>query len=483
MKKTTALFMAVLMALSLCACKGAESAKETVKETGLKVGYGQVSITPETSLPLAGYGNTMNRMSEGYMDELFATCIAVQDAAGETALFITTDTLSFYDNLLNMVRPSVSVATSVPQEGIVLCATHTHSAPDMNADYAGIVEYKDLFTKAVVEAGKAAMADLSPATVETASVDTENLTFVRHYLMNDGTYYGPNFGSSASGFKAHERDADPEMQLIRFARAAKDKKDVLMVNWQTHPLVASTTASSTGAAARNMMSADFVGPMRDYIYESTDTLVAFYQGAAGNLNPRSSIAAEQEKVPTEVEEYGKTLGQYAIEAMKNMETVSVGTIVSKQTKYKAEFDHSENHLVEYAKPVADMWAQTGNFSACLELGREYGVMGPYHAGAIIRRSKVLYSVKEMEINAIAIGDVAFVTAPYEMFCQNGQQIKDGSPYATTFVITCANGHNSYIAADEAFEFGSYEVHARNFVRGTAEGVVAELISMLETIKG
>jgi len=481
MKRMIALTLAVLMALSLCACGGSQ--KQQAAEPGFKAGFGQVDITPNYSVPLAGYGNTMNRMSQGYMDYLYATCIAVQDAQGEMALFITVDSINFYDGLLELVRPAVVEATGVKADRIVLAGTHTHSAPDMNSTDGSIAKYKEFFSQCVADAAKAAIKDLSGATIQTGTGETENLTFVRHYVMNDGTYSGPNFGDSSSGYKAHEREADEQIQLVRFVRSAKGKDDILMVNWQSHPLVASTNASDEGLQGRSMMSPDFIGTMRNYVGEQTGCKVAFFQGAAGNLNPRSNIASEQSTVPTDVNVYGQKLGDYVIAAMENMTQIEAGSIVSKQTIYQGEVDHTEDDLLDYARVVQDLWTKTNNFNACLTEGKPHGVMGPYHAGAIIRRATSSVNQKAMELNAITIGNVGFVTAPYEMFCQNGQQIKEGSPYDITFVITCSNGHNSYIAADEAFAFGSYEVHARTFIRGTGEALANELVSMLNDISG
>ena len=88
----------------------------------------------------------------------------------------------------------------------------------------------------------------------------------------------------------------------------------------------------------------------------------------------------------------------------------------------------------------------------------------------------------MELCAGCIGPLGFVTAPYEMFDTNGRFVKENSPCQMTFVMTCANGHHNYIASDLAFEYGSYEVHNRDLVRGTAEALVDTMVNMLVDIK-
>ena len=135
-----------------------------------------------------------------------------------------------------------------------------------------------------------------------------------------------------------------------------------------------------------------------------------------------------------------------------------------------------------AKIVRAEWQKNNNFRQNVEFGKPYGIMSPYHADSILGRAANPNKIKEMEINAIRVGDVGFATVPYEMFLQNGMAVKEGSPFATTFMITNCNGVNLYIAADAAFEYGSYEVHNRNFVRGTAEAVQDKLIDMLNELK-
>ena len=54
------------------------------KDSLFTVGYARTDITPSESVPLAGYGNTMQRLSQGVLDPLYATCIAI--TAGENTL-------------------------------------------------------------------------------------------------------------------------------------------------------------------------------------------------------------------------------------------------------------------------------------------------------------------------------------------------------------------------------------------------------------
>ena len=485
MKRILCLLLVSILLLGLCACT--EKAAPKTEAAAFRAGFGKVCITPSYSVPMSGYGNSTQRMSQGFLDYSYVSCIAVQDEAGSTVLFASLDVSGIYDHVITELLAAVSKATGISEDRIMLSATHTHSGPDLGSTHSSIIKYREELKGFVSQACSDALKDLSPATLQTASTEIENMTFVRHYVMNDGSIYGANFGSTSSGFKDHEREADKQMQLVRFVRAAEDKQDILLVNWQSHPAVASTNATADGKAGRSMLSADYVGYMRDYVTEQTGCQVAFFLGASGNQNPHSYLPEEQKTVPTNVKVYGQKLGEYVVAAMDGMKDVASGPVVTQHYMYEGQRDHTEDHLLDAAKQVKELWTKTNNKTACYELGRPLGIQSAYHAVSIIFRAKKVGATKKMPINAISIGDVGFATAPYEMFCQNGQAIKEGSPFETTIVMTATGGHNNYIAAEAAFEYndgvGSYEVHNRTFVRGTAEEVQDKLISMLEEVKG
>ena len=77
---------------------------------------------------------------------------------------------------------------------------------------------------------------------------------------------------------------------------------------------------------------------------------------------------------------------------------------------------------------------------------------------------------------------AFSMVPFEMFCENGREIKQTSPFKMTFIATCANTSNGYLPAASAFEYDCYEVDSTKYEKGTAETIVAgfkELLTELD----
>ena len=479
MKKLLSLLLMTVMILGLCACGKTEA--PPVEEKTFRVGYARVDITPKYNVPLAGYGNTSQRFSNGFLSYLYTTCIAITDAQDSTVLLFTTDMIAITDHYTKLFREAVTAATGVPAERIMFSNTHSHSGPDLWSNEPIMAQYMDELAGFVTQAATEAMADRSPATMETGVGYTEGLNFVRHYTTSSGEIYGDNLELKGV-MTGHTSDPDNEIQLIRFRRAAEGKKDILAVNWQAHVKVDSSGETMQGQANRGYLSADYVGGARDYVEKNSDCLFAFYLGAAGNLNPNSKMT--QENYSTDCKVYSAKLGEYIVSGMESLQPVQNDAIAVSATQkiYSATSDHSEDDKVADATAITEIWYATNNYAQAMAAAPDSGICSPYHAMSIINRSKVTVATREMELNAISVGPIGFITAPYEMFDVNGMEIKDGSPFETTFVITCANGHHDYIAADYAFEGrGTYEVHNRRFIRGTAEDLAQTYVDMLNSL--
>ena len=451
-----------------------------MSEKKLLVGYGRVEITPNYSLPLAGYGNTMTRMSQGCLDGLFATCIAMTGENGETVLAITVDVCATFTAMTEPLLTSISSATGVPAEHIMVSATHTHSGPDILSEYDNNMStWKKDYIGGITAAAVAAMADRRPAGLLLGDVQAKGMNFVRHVILGNGTYAGDNFGDFGSApIVGYATQADSQVQIVRFVR--EGERDVVLVNFQAHPKMASTIATKKGRSTRGFISADYIAPLRRWVEEQTGTLFAFFQGAAGNLNPISHIKADTPT--TDYLEYGKMLGEIVVGALNGLHEAEIGEVKAKRTAFVGKMDHSENCMVEDARRIKALWEETNDYKRCAAEGKPFGIISPYHALAIVRRFEDPETERAIPVTAAGIGALGFVTAPYEMFDTNGKFVKEHSPCEMTFILSCTNGSNGYIASEPAFEYGSYEVHNRVFVRGTGEELANTMVDMLGDVK-
>lgn len=437
----------------------------------LKVGFARVDITPEQYGPLGGLGDDAHRICTAISDRITGSCIAITDEAGQTVLFCPCDIIHARASVADPTREAISAATGIPVDHIMICASHNHSGPSISApDLEPVQEYYRYFTRRLVKAAKEALEDRKSATVLVGQHQAPGMTFVRHYLMNDGTVAGAGFGSFKSGCKAHMTESDDQLQLIRFVR--ESGRDVLLVNWQSHVTICS--------GDRYTLSADYPAVMRNHVEGSLGCHCAFFQGAAGNLVPSSRIEGEA-IVAHERVAYGTRLAEYVLEGVRDLRPVNAGSVQVKKAHYEGTVDHSDDHLAEKAQYVRDRYFEFPERKAANAFVREQGFNSYLHTMGIVRRANMGESLG-FDVYALAMGDISFIAAPYEMFNSNGRFIKTNSPYEMTFVCTCSNDTIDYLADIKAFEYDCYEVNTRRFGAGTAEQVADLYVEMLKELK-
>ena len=466
MKRLLALLLALTMTLGLCACNGSGEEKNPAAE-GLQTGYARESIMPEETVNMAGYGNQAHRLSTGYKDILYASCVAASEN-GTTVLMFSLDLLRPAGNWTEEFREKIATATGIPGANIMFCATHTHSAPAPGGSEPQVLKWKVIAEKALLTAASKALADLAPTTMYAASVDTENMTYVRHYIMHDGTYSGDNFGDRTKMFKDHATVANEEMLVLKMDREG-EKKDIVLMNFQAHPCF---------VGGGTTLSSDFIGATRNKFEEQTDSHFIYFTGSAGNQNTTSRLSTDNAVSKQGMDAYAEALVKYAVDALPNAKKVeSTGVkIVKKQFTYAS--NNLKQDQLDQAKEVANLHNSTGDGTAADSLARQYGFDSVFEAKGIVNCSKYP-PTQTMELNAIVVGGVGFVTTPCELFSNTGLFIRENSPYEYTVLMSLANEELGYFPTKEAYEYSCYESWSSRCASGIAEAMADELVSMLK----
>lgn len=434
----------------------------------LSVGYAKVDITPRESVYLTGYGNDALRCSDNVLDPLYATCLAFTDEEGSTALVYTIDILY----ACSWMREAVSEATGLPVERVQISATHTHAGPStwpMRAQANNREYLLGTLRAGLIEAANKALADRKPADMYITDTHTVGLNYVRHYLMEDGTYSGPNFGSWDKAIVGHETQADNQLQLVKFVR--EGKKDIIIANFGVHQ-------TSTGGMNKHDISADSAGAMRAKMERELNCCFAYFTGAAGNIAPVSKIKTEL-SLGDHVD-HGRALAGYAIRANDTYKPVETGHVRVKSLQLDIDVNHSLDHMEEIAKSIVDVWKKTGNRAECNKVCWRHGLNSVYHAESVLDKL-ALGKTLDIQLNVVSVGDVAFVMMPYEVFDTNAVFIKQNAPYKMSVIATCANDVRSYIPSDIGFAHGGYSVDRCRFVPGTGERLADEFVAMLQEL--
>ena len=168
------------------------------------------------------------------------------------------------DSFSNSCMKIIEKKFGIPSDRVMLNVTHSHSAPAVDGTTANATTWARQFYAQLEICVKEALLDLDTAEAYVGVSHTDGITFVRRYVKT---------GDSLN----YESQADTELRTIRFDR--QNKKDVLMVNYQTH----------YAGSSHNQYSADFIHPYRETVENDLDMLFVYHSGASGNLNFKSDL--------------------------------------------------------------------------------------------------------------------------------------------------------------------------------------------------
>lgn len=480
-----------------------------------QVGYAAVNVDPTPDMygkvGLMGYGNEATRLvtSVDSQSPLMAICLAITDSKGETVVLISVDSATVGGNVAKTIVSGVAAQCGVPEGHIMINSNHQHSTPV----FGGV--YDKHFTDQVISGVKQAMEDRKVVIgmdVQAVKVKENTYNFVRNrqYLDTSGNPIpgamrtdnhddksrGDLVGRISSNV-TYESTADNEVQLLKIARVG-DEKDILLVNFQTHPHLG-------GGSSNTKATADIVGILRDRLDTRLNCRTMYFSGAGGNINPTgSNYIACGAGLATELAE-GIDADKW-VSAMGDA-TDGVGA-VTKTYQYDVMLNSVPSWLRTTNKEFAGLSdaeilekivAHTYKFwdgskylvNSTSEDLNQYGIYSKYHAKYIQQRVTNKYGdTRSLTISTLSFGDIGFVVAPYEMFDTNGQELKTQSPFEMTFITTLADMPtaqraslgNGYIPSALGYRNGGYSADISRYAAGTGEALVRDFLSMLHELK-
>jgi len=433
----------------------------------LKAGFSRLEITPPLGTYLQGYYS--ERKAEGILDPLLVSAVAFSDGI-KTAVAISLDLIGIDQETCDECRKIIAQRNNIPYEAMIIACTHTHLGPVVYDNlYQKDPVYNEILFRRISDAVTLALADLQPATVSIGRNTVKNISFIRRYLMKDGTI------RTNPGRRNPEIDhpvglPDESVQLVKISR--KDAPEILIVNFQVHPDVISGS----------LMSADYPKFIRDTLERALDNVRCIYfNGAQGDTNHIQVNAPEWD-----------VNGGY--EHAKHMGRSIAGAVL--QIYGKTEIIPGErvgfrqmNIQVPSSRVPADMVSKAEQIIALHEAGRDCEL--PESGMGIVTMVAEAYRMKELEngpdffelyLSAVCFGDVAITGAPGEPFTEIGRSVKASSPFAMTLYCCCANGCEAYYPTYDAFAEGGYEARSSKFKAGVAEHIIEGGKALLGELK-
>ncbi|MBK9166720.1 MAG: hypothetical protein IPM24_04570 [Bryobacterales bacterium] len=416
----------------------------------LRIGRGIATITPPAGMPVGG-GFRPN-FAKGVHDELVCKAL-VLDEGGTRAAIVSCDVESLHRPTVVAARAHIDRAGSIRGADVMICATHTHSGPEMTPlvleglpDEAGRIAraYHEELPRKIAEAVRLAEGNLVPARVWAGRGREDTVAFNRRYLMKDGSVrFNPGKGNPDIVRPAGP--IDPDLPVVYFD-SPEGAPLATHVNYAMHAAIGSPG-----------FSADFPGVIAKILasVKGPDMLTLFTAGPQGNTNHVDTSSTAPQRGVEEMHRIGSVLAGETLRTYKTLRPVTAARLAVRSEIVELPVPSFSEKERAWSRETIAQARQGGQPQPTfLELVHAFTI----HNVTVAHRARPIPA----EVQVIVLGDeVAWVGLPGENFVEHGITIKTHSPFPYTVVSTLANDMIDYVPNRRGFEEGSYEaVNAR-----------------------
>jgi hypothetical protein len=423
MRSVTALnVVLILFATAAFAADGEGSTGE------LRVGFGQVDITPPVGAIITGPAAPV---SVGTDDPLFAKALVVQ-SGDRTLAIVGVDLVKIRRDLADAAIAQAAQRTGIARDAVMICPSHNHSSPFIPTGGPVNKDYLAILPRLIADSIEKAYKALQPARMFVGrSLVFEGLHNRRVISKADGLVLNTwlkklNDLEQTPQVLGTEGPIDPELWVARF-----DSRDGRMlgtlVNFACHPAMHDRSGLKT-------WSADFPGIIAEHIAKAygKQAVCVFTQGSSGNIAPPVQFSPDWR-------ERAAVFARAAVDAAKGAIPIK-GPIAVGYTRR------------EVTVPRCDPASQREG--AIARLGWR-----PKSFDAAKREIANLPKTRNVPVSAVRIGPLGIATNPGELFVEWGLTVKKRSPFPYTFVSELTDDWVGYEPTAEAFEHEGYETLA------------------------
>jgi neutral ceramidase len=423
----------------------------------VSAGFHRVDITPPVRVPLAGFAARQG-VSTGIHDPLFAHALVLENGARATA-FVSVDVLGLAADFVRRVRQMIRTRTGLPERGVMVSATHTHSAPVTVSTFFNPGEsldpaYMDRLASAIVDAVTTAWENRRPARVGVGSTRVSGIGRNRR--------------------TANHLPIDEDVGMIKVAFPDGRPWGVL-INHACHPTV---------LGPDNLL---VTGDFPAFTIERVETVLGegsfalFVNGAQGNISMGHSSELSAIGVITpgrtfeRAAELGYRLADVVLEALPSIPTASDLTLEYASRTIQLPFNaypplpQTAAELSEAQAAVVALEQQGAppEQVGAAKTRRLYASIRNFYAGEAAASANGQLPI---EIQGFRVGPALFVAVPGELFVEVALRIKAEAGHPL-FIMGITNGYVGYLPMRDAYPAGGYEVVSAKVTEASEELLV------------
>lgn len=418
-----------------------------VAEAGtLTAGAGRADIQiPPELYPLDGF--------VGQHDPLAARVLLLEEEGQRLAIAVV-DQTSISDESISAMKAILNKVAAVSPDNAIVCASHTFSAPHLlPAEHTpAAMRGKAAALEQVIEAAVQTAAAQAVSTLQPARLGF-GLGMSRVNVNRDiPTAKGWWLGANDAGY------ADSSLAVLR-VNSLDGKPLAVLMNLAVQSSVMDGSQSEKGG---KLVSADLAGAASRYLeaHYGAGTVAMFLVGAAGDQAPylmanRHVINKDGGVSRIDIHDAGFTLLDLLGERLGG-DALRVSEAITATVPPKLQ-------VIRQGVEVTSQISQSDSVPS-----------GPVDFYMYQPASKV-----EVPVVLMQLGDIAIVGLQTELAASVGAQIKIGSPFSHTIVVTMVDGAAKYMPDAASYGRFTYEARSTRYVRGSAEATAVAIVSRLK----
>jgi len=435
----------------------------------LKGGCAKVNITPPLGIPLIG---SKGKPSDDIIDELYAKALVLNDGSNTIAIVSADLLYTPLEEITNPIREIIKEKIGIPSQNVFICATHTHSGPEVftksklgpdteipaskidqfylqtlirKTASSVMIAYKNM-QESSRKAG-------SQVKIGAAKGQIPEIVYNRRPKLADGSVkMAFTLPPEVTATKKIETDAegnvkvtftlpdeeaeldfgpiDPEVCVLR----VEDMNGGIvgsLVNFGCHPVCIYPYLNTT-------ISADYPAYTTQVVEQIEGGICLFALGLAGNTVPIQRGVIPRRQI-------GKALGG---EALRRLQFITTSSNVTLNTlKKEIRFPIKTASSTDKSKGVDEK-----NYITT-------------------------------EIQVLRLGDIYILGLPGEILVEVGLEIKKRAGVEKLFVISLSNDTIGYVCHSQAYKEGGYEpVSGTNLAKGAGEIMIEQALDLINQAK-
>ena len=468
----------------------------------LKIGWAEESLVPNKKVNLAG--QMFERISEYVESEITVTAMAVETEA-DAMILASADIIYCTESLMDLIRDKfVQICPEVIPERLMITATHTHTSHKFSVQSKKRVEMissAELLKEFLPEGKEYRALVTADETVmsleEAGEFIAEKIALAAKNAWDNRkeAYYTNEFGRAVVGMCRRVSYDDGSGQMWGDTNTANfvaleggnDSGIELLYTFDKEKkltgIVANIACPAQILEQRSFISADYWGRAKAFVREKLgeDIYLLALPGAAGDQCPRDLVRWVNPETPID-DPNVKRPNLLKRKADPSMYDVSGCNRVGKrianeilsvydeitELKSEAVFEHKVINLDLPLRKVtmAECNDAEREIAYYIEKNRDKQVFNfedsarlHVHAGTVARfREQQHTEIYPIEYHVIRLGDIAFVTNPFELFLDYANRIKARSYAEQTFIVQLCCGAGYYLPTEKAEKAGHYSAY-------------------------